>query len=121
MLFLQAVRQGGEIDKVGGGPQLLGDEADILVGLVIAGGDAGIAHQGADVGDGTAQLGMCLQPGDQLSDQMAPADPQMPGAELPQKLYRTLREQLVGGVVVFAVLHQNAVPDGGGQPQLFQQ
>ena len=64
---------------------------------------------------------MLLQPGDQLADEMAPADAQAAGAQLPQQLYRPLGEQLVGGVVVPAVLHQHAVPDGGGPAQLLHQ
>lgn len=76
LLLLQALRQGGEIEEVGGGAQLLGHEADVFVGLVVAGRDAGISHQGEDISDGAAGLGIFLQPGHQLADQVAPAYPQ---------------------------------------------
>ncbi len=60
LLFLQALRQGGEVEKMGNRPQLLGHEPDVFVGLVIAGGNAGVAHQGADVGDGAVGPGVLL-------------------------------------------------------------
>ena len=109
------------IEEVGGGAQLLGHEADVFVGLVVAGRDAGISHQGEDISDGAAGLGIFLQPGHQLADQVAPAYPQAAGADLPQLVHGPLGEQLIGGVVVPAVLHQHAPLEGGGQPQPVQQ
>ena len=66
-------------------------------------------------------LGIFLQPGHQLADQIAPAYPQAAGADLLQQLHGPLGEQLIGGVVVPAVLHQHAALDGAGQPQPVQQ
>lgn len=106
---------------MGSGPQLLRHQPDIFVGLVIAGGDAGVSHQRADVGDGAFRLGIFLQPGHQLSDQIAPAHSQTAGADLPQQIHGPLGEQLVGGVVICALLHQDAAADGMGPLQLFQQ
>jgi len=60
---------------MGDSPQLLGDQAYILIGLIVPGGDAGIAHQRANVGDTAVKLRVFLQPHNKLTNQMAPTDP----------------------------------------------
>ena len=66
-------------------------------------------------------LGVLLQPGHQLADEVAPAHPQAAGADLPQQGHRPLREPLVGLVAVRPILHQDAPLDQAGAPELLQQ
>ena len=106
-LFLQALRQSREIEKVGRSPQLLGHQADILIGLVIPGRDVGVAHQRADVADDTVPLGIPLQPGHQLADEIAPAHSQTTGTDLPQQLHSAPGEALIGLIVLCPALYQD--------------
>ena len=99
----------------------MGHQPDVFVGLIVAGGNAGIAHQRTDIADGAVHLGICLQPGYQLADEVAPAHAQAMGADPPQQVYGSLGKQLIGSVVVLSVFHQDAAADGTGQPQAVQQ
>ena len=120
-LFLQTVRQGGQVEKARVRAQLPGHQADVLVGLVVPGGDTGVPHQGADVRDGAVPPGILLQPGDELPDEIAPAHAQPPGPNPLEQLHRPLGEGAVGLVLVLPVLHQNAALDGVEGPQPFHQ
>lgn len=66
-------------------------------------------------------LRIFFQPGHQLSDQVPPAHTQAMGTKLSQKFNGPLGEGLIGGVVVLAVLYQDAAPDGTRQPEPVQQ
>ena len=106
---------------MGGGPHLLGHEAYILVGLIVAGGYARIPHQRAYIRYSAAGLRVLLQPAHDLADEIAPADAKTPGAELLQKLKGALGEEAVDIVVVSAVLNENPALDGAYAPQSVQE
>ena len=101
--------------------QLLGHQTNILIGLIIPSGDAGISHQGTDVCDGAVPLRVLLQPTHKLPDEVTPADAEALCADLPEQLHRALRERTVGFILILSVLHQNAALKGAERPQPFQQ
>ena len=102
---------------MGGGPHLLGHEAYILVGLIVAGGYACIPHQRTYICDSAAGLRVLLEPAHDLADEVAPADSEPLCAELLQKLQRPLGEHEVYVVIVAAVLNEHTALNGAYAPQ----
>ena len=101
--------------------QLLRHQADVFIGLVIPGWNAGVAHQGTNIRNGAARLRVLFQPGDELANQIAPTHAQTAGTDLPQQIHGSLGEHLIGVILILAILHQDTAPNGAGQPQPLQQ